>query len=452
MPKQFALLIFIFIILYLFYMDRKNNEGVSHAIWIPFIWMALAGSRTVGQWLNLGPPQMITTDAYLEGSPIDRSVYMMLIFSGIFVLLKRRLNWSSIFKDNTWIWLYFAFGLLSCLWSDYTFVSFKRWFKALGNVIMVLVVLTEARPYVAFGVVLKRLAFLLLPLSVLFVKFYPELGRAYAKSGQPMFTGVGFQKNALGQICLVTGIYFAWNLLISCRAKNLSGQKLHFPIYLIIVSMLIWLFYMANSATSFACMVVAIGLFAFSQYPAIKRNPQKILVILIICAVLFAIMEFAIGIKDTIIALLGRKPDFTERVDIWKTYFSLVRNPIVGYGFESFYASARMQNLADDVFSAHNGYLEMYLNLGIIGVLFILAWIISGLKKFHSYLLINYPAAILRLALIVIVCLYSWTEATFAGVNNIFLFILFAVISVPKKEKTGQNKVMAATGAILKNR
>jgi hypothetical protein len=44
-------------------------------------------------------------------------------------------------------------------------VLMKRWVKDLGNPIMALVILTERRPYEAVGVVLRRLTFLLRPLS-----------------------------------------------------------------------------------------------------------------------------------------------------------------------------------------------------------------------------------------------------------------------------------------------
>ncbi len=47
---------------------------------------------------------------------------------------------------------------------------------------------------------------------MLFVRYFPELGRTYHADGSPMFTGVGHQKNDLGLMCLVTGIYFAWKV------------------------------------------------------------------------------------------------------------------------------------------------------------------------------------------------------------------------------------------------
>jgi O-antigen ligase len=445
MPPQLALLICILVILYLFWVDRKKNEGVSNAVWIPFIWMFLAGSRYVSQWLNLRVPTD-TIDIYLEGDPVNRAVFSILIAAGFTVLLRRRPNWVEVFTKNTWIWLFFLFGAVSFFWSDFPFVSFRRWIKALGTVIMILVVLTEERPYLAIGVILRRLAFLLLPLSVLFIKYYPELGRAY-HMGKPMYTGVGFQKNALGQICLLSAIYFSWNLLLGRRGESGSGHRLHYSVYLLTLPMIAWLLYMANSATSLVCTIACIGIFVVGGQPAIVSKPQRILHIGIACAALFAIMEYAFGVKDLIILMLGRDPDLTGRTQIWENYLSLVRNPIVGYGYESFYESARVQDIIESELSGHssylsmhNGYLEMYLNLGITGVLFVLGWILSGLKKVQRQLETNYPAAMLRLGFIVVVFLYNWTEATFAGVSNMWFLLLFAAMSVPSKEEVAHNR------------
>ncbi|PXF56317.1 MAG: hypothetical protein C4B58_13900 [Deltaproteobacteria bacterium] len=432
MPPQLALLICILLILYLFRLDlKKKIDGVSRAIWIPLIWMFITGSRFVSHWLNLGSP--VTTEAYLEGSPVDRAFFLVLIAASAVILLRRGLNWGKIFENNPWIWLYFLFGLISILWSDYPFVSFKRWIKTLGTVSMALVILTEDCPYEAIGVIFRRLAFLLLPLSVLFIKYYPHLGRAY-HMGKPMFTGVTTQKNSLGVICLIFGIYFCWSLLFNLREGTELGRQPHLSIYLILLPMIAWLLYMANSATSLACMVVAICILLVGRLPAVAREPRRILTLCIACVALFGIMEFFFDVKDTIITMLGRRPDLTTRVPMWEDLLAMVKNPIVGYGWESFWLGDRQQILIETwglAHNAHNGYLETYLNLGLIGLFFLLGWIVFGLGKVSRHLGIDYPAALLRLCFIAVVVLYNWTEATLCGVNYIWMVFILGTIEVP---------------------
>ena len=67
-------------------------------------------------------------------------------------------------------------------WSEEPFVASKRWLKDFGNVVMVLVLLTEKNPLDAVRAVFVRCAYLLVPLSVLFVKYYVWLGKVYSSA------------------------------------------------------------------------------------------------------------------------------------------------------------------------------------------------------------------------------------------------------------------------------
>jgi O-antigen ligase len=205
--------------------------------------------------------------------------------------------------------------------------------------------------------------------------------------------------------------------------------------------MIAWLFHMADSATSLACMVFALCLFVLARQPVFVSKPHRIMFFCIACVVLYGTMELAFDVKGAIIALLGRKPDLTGRMNVWDNYLSMVRNPIFGYGYEIFYTSVMMQKKIEYFSSTHNGYLEMYLNLGIIGLLFVAGWIVTGLIKVWRHLENDYSAAIMRLALIVVVAFYNWTEATFSGTNNMWLLMFFVIMSAPNKEGVKGNGI-----------
>src|SRR6185295_10089553 len=93
--------------------------------------------------------EVYASQVYMEGSPVDRLVFFSLMALGLLILYRRRPAWGELIVKNPWIWLYFLFGGLSILWSDYPLQSLRRLVKALGNVIMALVVLTEKHPYEA---------------------------------------------------------------------------------------------------------------------------------------------------------------------------------------------------------------------------------------------------------------------------------------------------------------
>src|SRR5260370_35044922 len=77
MPPAIATVGYCIAILGLFWLDRDERYRASKALWIPVVWMLIAGSRMVSDWLQVAPAT--TVDQYLEGSPLDRLVLATLL-------------------------------------------------------------------------------------------------------------------------------------------------------------------------------------------------------------------------------------------------------------------------------------------------------------------------------------------------------------------------------------
>lgn len=410
-------------------MDLKRKDGPSSALWIPLIWMFLAGSRYVSQWMNMAPSQV---EAYQEGSPLDAVVFALLIGGGLIVLSRRKIDWNRLFAQNTWIWLYFLYCGVSVIWSDFPFVSFKRWIKELGNPVMVLVILTDRRPHEAVDAILRRLAFAWLPLSIVLFKYFPALGRQFHESTGELFaTGVGQQKNSLGMLCLICGIYFSWKYLVKHKGKfqwNWQENCSDFAL----MGLIVWLLYLAQSATATVCVITAVALLLMCRIQVLAQKPDRIITLLLTCIPVFILLEETLDITDVILDLLGRDSTLTTRVPIWEFLKGMAANPIMGAGYYSFWMGERLEKIwgftGRTINQAHNGYLEQYLNLGYIGVAFIGAIILSGLLKVKRQLNADYPLGMLCLSFIVAAILYNYTEAAFYGINNMWLLLLFGVL------------------------
>lgn len=437
MPRQLALFFYVLIVIYLFWMDRKKNEGVSKAIWIPFLWMLPSAARDYSFWfsyfLGIG-----SSSEVLEGNSLDRAIQIILMIAAVYVLSKRNISRNMIFRENIWIWLFFLFGATSLLWSDYPFVSFKRLIKSIGGLMMVMVILSEKLPYEALWVLIKRIAFLVIPLSVLSIKYYPEIGRRF-HMGEPMYRGISGTKNSLGQTCLIVGIFLSWKLLLSFLKGKKQVEFIHFSVFFILIPLTVWLFYMADSATSLICMLIASGIFILAGSPSVSAIPRRIIFITFGIIILYGILDMLFNVKDSIVLMLGRRHDLTTRVPMWEDLLDMVKNPIIGFGYESFWLGDRLTYIFETWgigSQAHNGYIEMYLNLGLVGIIFLVLWFISGLKKIMRYIEIDYFGGVLRFCLILVIALYNYAEATFFGAQNMWLLFFIAIMDPLKHFET----------------
>lgn len=436
MPPQLAALLCILLILYLFVADvRKKREGVSGAIWVPLLWMFFAGSRYASQWLETGNSVQSVYE-YAEGSPLDAAVFFALIVVGILVIARRNVAWHRFVSENRWILLFMAYCLISVSWSDDPFISVKRWIKLLGNLVMAVLILTETLPFKALGVIFKRLSYVFLPLSILFILYYPDMGRTY-HMGAPMYTGVAYQKNSLGQICLYLGIYYCWEAIFDRNGEFSSHGKLSFVISLLMMLMILWLLRMANSATALVCLTIAVCLLAVCRLPSMAQRPAKIPFLVIGSGVIVILAQWILDLKSYLLALLNRDADLTMRTTVWNDLLSRVENPILGVGYEMYWSGQRLARSINEmtgIVQAHNGYLETYLNIGAVGLFILIACIVSGLIKISKSFDDNYAQTVLRLSFAVPIIVYNWTEATFKPVSNTFVILLLCMIDISRRE------------------
>jgi exopolysaccharide production protein ExoQ len=134
-----------------------------------------------------------------EGSSLDRNIFFGLMLLAAGIPISRRFRWVDFFRRNLALTLFLSLALVSFLWSDFPFIALKRWFRDLGNYLMILVVLSDRSPLEAVRTLLRRFSYLMLPLSIVLIKYYPALGVEYDTwVGLPTFGGAATSKNMLG--------------------------------------------------------------------------------------------------------------------------------------------------------------------------------------------------------------------------------------------------------------
>lgn len=432
MPPKLALFLCFLYIVWLFATERKRHAKVSAALWVPFSWMLILGSRPLSAWLGLGH-QFASTGDYVEGSPFDRLIFLALIIFGLFILARRRVDWSGLFRRNWWFFVFIAYLGTSVLWSDYSFVSFKRWIKEFGNVVMVLVVLTDERPVEATKVLLARCAYLLIPLNMLLVKYYPELGRYYNPwTYQPYFGGVTTDKNMLGMTLFVFGLSQFWIWLGLRETARATQGKVAWYGYSLLMVMTFWLLSKSQSSTALGCTLLGCSLLIGLRLPVVRRNANRIGAYGVAIVIVLLFLQVTFDLAGLVTKALGRDLTFTGRTQIWQAVLGEHTNPLIGTGYYSFWLGDRVERLSRKYFyhlnEAHNGYIEVYLNSGLIGLFLLGMVFVSAGRRFGKAFSGDSRYTAMQIAFLISTLVYSVTEATFNRLNVIWFTLLLLII------------------------
>lgn len=450
----------------LFWLDHGKSGRNSGAQWLPVVYLWIIGSRPLSAWLQawfgFGAQQSVASlDAQLDGSPVDAVFLGSLLLCSLMVLLQRKWRTGALLKANLPLLIYFAYCLASVFWSPLSGVAFKRWIKSVGDLVMVFVIMTDNDPIEALHRLFSRVGFVLLPASVLLVR-YSAVGRGFDPEGRPSNTGVTTNKNTLGLITFTIALGAIWNFRTLLNRPNAPNRRRRLISQGSLFAFSLVVLWMANSMTSILCLVLGGGLMILTGLRWVRRHPTRMHTVVLASALVTGV-AMASGVDEAIVHALGRNTDLTGRTEIWKTVLPMARNPIIGAGFESFWnASAdtlhRFTGPAAQMFnnlvSAHNGYIDVYLNLGWVGVCLIVIILITGYWRASKAFQRDAESGGLILAYIITAGIYAITEAGFRMLTPTWFFLLMAMalsssicVGLIRVETHGQRKIRAGRRA-----
>ncbi len=342
------------------------------------LWLALVSSRPVSLWFTLGDGG---SQSNLEGNPINSVFNGALIIAAVFVLVKRKFSWNILYSRNKALILIYIYFLCSIVWSDFPVHTLRRLIQSAGCVLSGLILLTDNNPSIALRTVFARVSYFLFPLSIVFIKYFPEIGRVVSGvSGTHMVCGVTGHKNSLGEMTMVFCLILIWDLLdreninTTCKTKPVLWTRiinLTAGIYLLVVS---------DCATALVCFLIGVALLFASNKLSHLKNPRKVIMMGAFCFTLLLGLEQIMGISDGIAQALGRDSTMTGRTDIWKVTLQTNTAHLLGNGFSVFWETKEgemaWQELGTNrLVTAHSGYIESYLNGGIVALVLLLVMI-----------------------------------------------------------------------------
>ena len=419
--------------------DAKLEPNVSFAIWLPVLWMLRVASRSFGEWF---PGQ--------GNQWVEQIILSALTIAGLIVLAQRSAKVSALFRENRVLLLFLAYVTLSILWSGDISFAFKRWFRTVGDVTMALLVLTELDPFVAVLCVLRRAIVVLIPLSLVLCMYFPSLGWGDGDS----WVGVGVDKNWFGLLCFVASAYLLWHWTMRRRksewAKDIRVGGIPFEIPLLVVSL--YLLFggstgsLSRSSTAIVLLALAVGVFYLTEYVRKRHLRLASLVIPFVLLLLFVQVLPRLtghrGLTDHIIEdVLHKDVNLTDRADFWPLLIKKgMAHPWFGSGLDSFFTPQMQETIQAELWmyetyfkptQAHNGYLEVFLTLGVTGLALLMLVIYSAFRSASRLNETSFEYGQMRLALLACAVVSNWTEASFARPTEFFWFLFLLVAINP---------------------
>ncbi len=405
----------------------------SKALLIPMLWLGTIGSRPYSFWLawiGIG-----TSGGDQDGNPIDLAIFLGLMVAALIVLKRRGFSWGAFFSRNKILMLLYLFLALSASWSEFSFPTLKRIVKDYGAVITALVVLTEVNPLESIRLVVVRAAYVMFPLSVVFIKYFPSIGRTVARGGDNMPCGVSMHKSHLGAILFLFGLFIVLDLMALYRQEPSAEKRRAIWLRFGILAMGGWLMAICQSVTSLLCFSLGCFLLWGSGRLARMQNPFRVLISCIAVFVVVVISEKSLDLSGSILEALGKSRTLTGRTEIWDMAQQARIEPVFGSGYFSFWHTSEAERIQQEFIfmnSAHNGFIDMYLGGGFVGVGLLVVLLVVWGRRSARLMLAGNMFGRVALTIWVLGIAFNNSETAFFRLDPSWFLMLLLLIETPR--------------------
>jgi exopolysaccharide production protein ExoQ len=265
--------------------------------------------------------------------------------------------------------------------------------------------------------------------TVFFVVFLPQYGLG---SGEfdGSWLGIYGQKNNLGAIMAIG--YLVSILLY----KFTPGRRFK---YLLFAGCMLGLVYLSDSATSLIiCLTFPFFLWAIRLGFRPSKHPLRRRLSIVVCV---AVLAFTIASDfEGVTAAVGRNEGLSGRTALWLLVFEAIQErPLLGYGYEAFWQSDKTpaasiwSSFGQNLFYSHNGLVEVWLGLGLVGVLVILTCLVVVFRRSLNAVRKRFCLeSVWPLAFLFYLLLSNLTEVSFMKGNTLPWLLFLTVVQVSR--------------------
>jgi exopolysaccharide production protein ExoQ len=347
------------------------------------------GRRRAVELLVLGGCAFILTQAILslvllpgdtptDGNPVWKLILSFSYLGVAIILVPYYRETLFVVRRNWFLAALVLLALVSCLWARMPTLVVQRSIAVLGTTLLGIAVAVR----LSLEDQLRLMSWLfriIAVLSLACIVFLPSYGISSSIEDHGEWRGIFSHKNGLGSV-MALSVLVEWHLPARTRfskvvkriALLLSGALLVF----------------SSSLTSTFALVAS--LLFIEIYKLAKQRLRIPLYAIVLATSLITASGVTLLLVDTkgVTTALGRSSDLTGRTEIWSLVMSYIpERPVLGYGYSGFWNGASPESIAIDqvmgvkIMYSHNGFLEILLTLGAVGLLLTLGLLGTGIRR-----------------------------------------------------------------------
>ena len=376
------------------------------------------------QW----PQKLEDVSDITMSNPVNQVVFSTIFILSFFSVLphyKKLLYWLNREK-------FIVFFLLWCgitiFWAIDPVVAFKRYFQYLTTSIVFISFLINFKDEKIILKILTVILSIYLFVTLIVVLTVPQ-------ATDPSFNtwrGLHPTKNNLGQTAGLCVIFFFTMLL----RKNELIKKITLSFFLVIALILL---FGSFSMTNVLLITIFTVLFIIFKSNKLFEslgigNKTAYLILGFVFILILSVLALGSDLYLKFFEFIGKDPTLTGRTEIWYLVLSQSYNELItGVGFQSFWIPEHLSKIMLFKYwvptQSHNGYVDIILETGIVGLFFFVVVIYYLLAR------MNFKNNQLWVFFIVYAILLNFSESTFIRPHhftNVFFYLSFWVVSFKK--------------------
>jgi exopolysaccharide production protein ExoQ len=364
----------------------------------------------------------------LDGDPFSQAIHGAIYGVALVLLLRGGGGYNALAQLPLALWALVTLVVFSASWSDDPGLTARRGGALLGTTAVGLYFGLRYQLEEQLRLIVGVLAFAA-ALSVLFAVGTSVGIMEGAHDGA--WRGVFMHKNVLGRMMAL--------LAVASLTRALAGG----------LNPVAWACFAAGTVLvvfSESRTALAVYLGALAAFPVLRtvriRYTLAVPILLATLSTVFGGLLWAMNELDGISSAVGRDITLTGRTFLWQSSAELLlERPWLGYGYAAFWRGWDGPSAA--VWSAtlwqpphaHNGMLDLGLDLGIVGMtLFVAAFMVVGSVAFRHA---RVGDGVIRFWPLVFLCFFVMVNATETAImrQNNLLWVLFVAIAVAVPEE-----------------